>query len=95
MNAWQLDLVRDQMDTEEWNRLNAPDPNEQQLKNASVSITEAVGHLQYAESRLADAMVELFDTPAEAVVGSFLDQLQDLRIDLKELANKYGKGERE
>lgn len=95
MNNWQLDLIKDQEDTKAWDALNAPDPNEKQLKAAAVSLFEAVSFLQIAECRLADAMVELFDTPDEYKIGSFLDTLQDNRCDLQELAKKFQKGERE
>ena len=95
MNAWQEDLYRDQLATKAWGDLNAPDPYAKQLKNAAVSITEAIMLLASAENRLADGMTEVFDTPMEMKIGSFLDQLQDMRIDLAELAKKYGRGERE
>lgn len=95
MNAWQLDAIKDQIDTKAWIDLNAPDPCERQLKTCSASLIEATQFLQIAENRLADAMTEVFDTPMEARIGSFLDDLQDMRIDLQELANKYGKGVRE
>lgn len=95
MNNWQLDILKDQADTKAWNELNAPDPNEKQLKAAAVSLFEAVAFLQIAESRLADAMAELFDTPIEYKIGSFLDSLQESRIDLQEMAKKFQKGERE
>ena len=94
MNNWQLDIIRDQMDSEAWRRLNEADPCTKQMENASVSLTEAVQFINIAENRLADAMAEVFDTPMEYRIGSFLDQLQDLKIDLKSLAEKYRKGER-
>ena len=79
----------------EWERLNEPDPCEKQMEAASVSIREAVQFLTSAEIRLADAMAEVFDTPMEYRIGSFLDSIEDIECDLKSLAEKYGKGERE
>lgn len=95
MNAWQEDLYRDQLATKAWGDLNAPDPCRSQLITAATSIKECVMFLARAESRLADGMTELFDTPMELRLGSFLDQLQDIRIDLNDLSKKYERGERE
>ena len=95
MNAWQMDAIRDQMDTKAWNQLNAPDPCERQLKTSAVSLVEATQFIRIAENRLADAMTEIFDTPMEYKIGSLLDLLQDLRIDIEGLAKKYREGVRE
>lgn len=95
MNGWQLDVLKDEMDTEAWRKLNEPDPCAKQLKTAAVSILQATQFISIAETRLADAMVEVFDTPMEYKLGSFLDALQDMRCDLKSLSEKYGRGERE
>ena len=95
MNAWQLDAYKGAMDSQAWEALNAPDPCARQLKTCSVSIKEATQFICIAETRLADAMTEVFDTPMEAKIGSFLDDLQDLRCDLKALAEIYERGERE
>ena len=95
MKDWQLDVIRDQMDTEAWRKLNEPDPCEKQLKTASVSIQEATYYIGLAVTRLADAMVEVFETPMETKIGSFTDQLEDMKCDLNILAKAYGRGERE
>lgn len=95
MNAWQLDLMAETERSQAWERLNAPDPCAKQLKNAAVSIKQALQTISHAENQLADAMTEVFDTPMEMKIGSYLDSLQDIRIDLKELAEKYERGERE
>ena len=95
MNGWQLDIIRDQMDTEAWEKLNQPDPCDRQMRLSAVSITQAAQFIMTAENKLADAMVEVFDTPMESRIGSFLDALQDLRCDLFTLADKYGRGERD
>lgn len=95
MNAWQLDLMAEAERSQAWEKLNAPDPCAKQLKNAAVSIKQALQTINHAENQLADAMTEVFDTPMELRLGSFLDQLQDIRIDLNDLSKKYERGERE
>ena len=95
MNAWQLEAMKDQMDTKAWNELNAPDPCERQLKTCSVSLINATMILSSVESQLADAMAEVFDTPMEAKIGSYLDEVENIRYYIKSLAETYGKGVRE
>ena len=95
MTGWQVQALKEAEDARIWEELNAPDPCEKQLEAASVSINQATHFIDTAENRLGDAMAELFGTPMEAKVGSFLDQLQDLRYGLERLAELYGKGERE
>ena len=94
MNNWQLDVLREQMDTKAWDELNAPDPCEKQMKASARSLIEASQFISMAESRLADGMAEVFDTPMELKIGSLLDALQDLRCDIFLLAEKYRRGER-
>ena len=95
MNGWQVQAMWEADAAAEWERLNAPDPCEKQMKSAAVDITEASHFVDIAEDRLGEATAELYGTPMEAVVESWLDQLENIRFELKSLAEKYGRGERE
>lgn len=102
MRGWQSAIMSQDVDAmweadaaAEWERINAPDPCEAQLKLAAKAMTEAAHFMDVAEDHLYDAAADLYETPMEAKVGSFLDQLQDLRIALQLLAETYGKGHRE
>ena len=92
---WQLDLMKDQMDTEAWNELNAPDPNEDQLKAAGAEVGTACKLMACAEDYIVNALDRLCDDDSvQAKLGSFLEQLEDLRHDLSALGSKYERGER-
>lgn len=95
MNAWQLDLMKDQQDGEEWDKLNAPDPCAEALKNASVGIREAEWHLSKAVDMVNDAAAFLNDTPMQAKVLSLMDQIEEIECDLRAMYQKYERGVRE
>lgn len=95
MNAWQLDLMKDQQDGKEWEKLNAPDPCENALKNAAVGIREAEGHLNTAVEMVNDAAAFLNDTPMQAKVLSLMDQIEEIGCDLRAMYGKYERGVRE
>lgn len=95
MNAWQLDLMKEQEDSREWERLNEPDPCEKALKNASVGILEAERHLDDAVDKMNDSAAFLKDTPMEAKILSLMEQIDDLSCDLRAMYKKYEKGVRE
>ena len=95
MTGWEIQELKETEDARIWEELNAPDPCEKQLETASVSLKEASRTIGRAGILLADAMAELFDTPMEYRIGSLLDALEDIESEIRVLAEKYGKGERE
>ena len=95
MTGWQVQAMWEADAAAEWERLNAPDPFEDQMKKSAVEIREAVKAIETALYRLVDAGYELEDTPMMAKVDSFYEELDDIQFSLKMLAEKYGKGERE
>lgn len=95
MTNWQLDMLNDQISTAAWNRLNAPDPAEKQMKNAAVSMSEASGFLDIVTDRLMDAAEELKGTPMQDVMLSFVTEIEGTDGKLRELKKKYERGERE
>lgn len=95
MNGWQVQAMWEADAAAEWERLNAPDPCEKEMQKAAVDLRFATDLMDKAENSLYDALSELSETPMEDKVTSFLDDLQNLRIALQELAEKYGRGQRE
>ena len=95
MNGWQLDAMIERESAAAWERLNAPDPAEKQMRNAALKMKAADEFLSVVTDRLVDAMDCLKDTPMQDKVGSFILQLEDLQCDLNSLRKKYGRGERE
>lgn len=95
VKAWQFDLMRDQQDGEEWEKLNAPDPCAKALKNASVGIREAEGFLGVAVDRMNDSAAFLNDTPMQAKVLSLMDQIEEIECEMRAMYQKYENGVRE
>lgn len=95
MNAWQIEAMIGKECADEWARLNAPDPFAIQLAAAGKEIMDCVSLMNSAEDYLYHAMEKVAGTPMEYKIGSFLDQVEDLRCDIKTLGNTYSKGVRE
>lgn len=95
MNAWQIEAMIGRECAEAWEKLNAPDPYAIPLAAAGKELLTGVSLVEVAEDYLVYAMDRLKDSPMEAKIGSLLDQLQDLRCDIKTLGNTYAKGVRE
>lgn len=94
MNAWQVQAMKEAVDAQAWEKMNA-DPCEKQLKEASADMSQAVDLIDKAEDSLCDAVNALDGTPMMDKVGALLETLLDLKIDLHILAEKYAKGVRE
>lgn len=94
MTNWQLEALNDQITTAAWNRLNAPDPAEQALKAAAVSIGEASSFLDICTDRLMEAAEDLKGTPMQDKVLSFVDQLEEIDGFMRAMKKAYERGER-
>ena len=95
MNNWQLQSVQDQINCLAWAMLNASDPAEQLLKQASVKLNETAGFLNISTDRLLEASEILKGTPMQDKLLSFINSIEDIESDLRALKNKYERGERE
>lgn len=95
MNNWQIQSVKDQIDFIAWSLLNASDPAEQLLKQASVKLNETAGFLNISTDRLLEASEILKGTPMQDKLMSFINSIEDIESDLRALKNKYERGERE
>ena len=90
-----LDYMVEQAAAAEWERINAPDPYEKQMKDAALEMRLAVEMIEKAESYLLDAVEDLKDSPMEDRVASLLHTLEDLHIDIGMLERNYERGRRE
>ncbi len=90
----EIDLMYENECARIWERLNAPDEFAKQMQEASLPLCASAALIDKAEEELSAAISHLWDTPLERDVDELLDRLQDLRIDIQELAKHYRKGER-
>lgn len=88
-------IMVEQAAAAEWERINAPDPLEQKMKDAALDMRLAVYDMEHAADYLADAVEDLNDTPLEDRIAAFLNELEDLRCDISLMASKFEKGVRE
>ena len=95
MTGWEVQAAVEAENARIWEELNAPDPYDEVLRNASTGMKTAIDLIDKAENALCDAISELSNTPMEDRVAAFLDQLVDLKIDIRVLAEKYERGQRE
>lgn len=95
MTGWQVQEMWERDTAALWERLNAPDPAEKYMQAAAVDMRQATSLIDKAENYLVGAIGKLSDTPMEDKVNSLLNSLMDLRIDIRQLAEKYERGERE
>ena len=95
LSAWQIDQMWESETAELWERLNAPDPYEKQLKESAKRMDKCLEAVNTAICHLMDAQSELSETPMEAKVGSLLDAFYALEDDIQSLRDKYERGQRE
>lgn len=94
MTTWQTELMEENARNAQWEELNAPDPCEGMMYDASQSIKVAVHHLDKAMDWVYTAVDELGTTPMSYKVESFIDEISDLINGLKKLQEQYERGER-
>ena len=80
---------------QEWERLNAPDPAEDKLKEAAESLGAALDNIDSGLDWLADAISKLEGTPMADKIQSFLDSFESLANDLEGIKDHCERGERE
>lgn len=95
MNNWQIDILKDQNDTAAWNELNAPDPAENAMKAAAKKLDESAEHLFTGGILIMSAARAVEGLPMEDRILSFIESIDNIRMDLKALAEKYKRGERD
>ena len=95
MTGWQVQAMLEAAVMREWERINAPDPAEKQMKEASQMIRKGLDQIDSGLDWLNDAAVILGDTPMEDKVRSFIDSFESLAVELGMLNRHYERGERE
>ena len=79
----------------EWERLNAPDPMENEMKEAAEQIKFGLDSVDAVLDFFAEAVAALSDSPMADRVQSFLNDFESLANKLDELKNHFERGERE
>ena len=95
MNGWQVQAMWEADAAAEWERRNAPDPAERQMKEAADSLDIALDNIDSGLDWISDAVSKLDDLPMANKVQSFLDDFKNLSNGLKVLKDHYERGERE
>lgn len=79
----------------EWERLNAPDPMENEMKEAAEQIKFGLDSVDAGLDFFAEAVATLSESPMADRVQSFLNDFESLANKLEELKNHFERGERE
>ena len=95
MTGWEVQEMWEAEAAAEWERINAQDPAEREMEQAAVEMKKGADLIDKAENALLDAVSSLDGYPMADRVESLLNDLMDLRIDIKSLADKYERGLRE
>ena len=95
MTGWQVQAMWEADAAAEWERKNAPDPAERQMKEAADSLEVALDKINDGLDWVADAVSKLDKLPMADTVLSFLDDFEKLVNQLEELKDHYERGERE
>lgn len=95
MNNWQVQAMWEADAAAEWERINAPDPAEREMKDAAESLQAALDNIDSGLDWIADAVSKLDELPMADKVQSFLDDFEKLANALEVLKDHYERGERE
>lgn len=95
MTAWQVEDMVATDRSNAWEELNAPDPLEAYLMDAALSLKKAIESLDKAIDFVAEGAAALVGSPLEYKVGSFVDDLDGIKADLKAMQERYERGCRE
>ena len=79
----------------EWERINEPDPYENQMKMAARSLDKALDELNDVIGWVQTAEADLQDSPMADKVGSLAQDLDNIYGELRNLKDHYERGERE
>ena len=92
---WQVDAMWEADAAAEWERLNEPDPAEDQMKESAGLISTGLSRIDDGLGWISDAVAILDGTPMADKVQSLMESIEDLAVDLGILKNHYERGERE
>ena len=95
MNGWQVQEMVEREAAELWERLNAPDPEADRMKEAAKRLRCGLDSIDNGLDWVADAISKVDGTPMADKLQSFLDSFEKLSDELEDLTEKYERGERE
>ena len=95
MKDWQIDAMIGNYDMKLWAEQNAPDPLEDTLLVASVGLFAAIQNMDKAIEHLMFVKDDLRGTPMEDKIVSFVDEIENTKVALKGLYDKFSTGRRE
>ena len=95
MTGLEVQAMKEAEDARIWEEINEPDSCEKAMKESAVDLKSAEILLDSCMNYLGSAIASLNGTPMEAKVGSYLDDIEKIWWDIKRLAEKYERGERE
>ena len=94
MTGAEVDMMVEASAAAEWEKQNAPDPAEKELKESAKSLEKALKQIDSGLDWIADAVSKLGDTPMADIVQSFLDEIEGLANGLESLKGMYERGHR-
>ena len=95
MTGWEVQEMWERDTAALWERLNAPDPAEKYLEEASKSLKVAVQEADKAADSIAEAAAVLSGWPMQYKLDDLVEAVENIRIEVNRLAEMYGRGVRE
>ena len=95
MTAWQTDLMLERQSESMWERLNRPDPAEEQMIQAASRVNCGLACIDDGIDWVSEAVKKLEGTPMADRLQSILNDLETLSTGLADLNRRYERGCRE
>ena len=92
MNAWQTELMEEEARNQQWEEINAPDPNKGRMDKAGKSLKEAINKLSDALDWVYQAADDVNGLPIADEIGSLEETISDIGFSLKSIKNKLQYG---
>ena len=93
--GWQVEEMEADAALRQWEELNEEDQYEPEMIEASKEMEIALTYLDKTIDSLMDVEAYLDGTPMQSVIGSYLDQVEDVVNDLKDMKEKWARGVRD
>ena len=77
--AWQVDAMVEAAAAAEWERINEPDANDSRKNYAAEMLQAAIWQLCEIEDMIDQAADQVEGLPAEDRIGSFVEEIGDMR----------------
>ena len=90
--GWQVEEMEADATLQQWEDLNESDQYEPELIEASKELEISLNHLDETIDNLMDVEAYLDGTPMQHMIGSYLDQVEDVVNALKDMKEKWARG---